>query len=183
MAWSYELLSADEQRLFDRLSVFVSGFNLAAAEAVAGGDDLDALDDDALVEARKAHRLGVASGNPNAIAWALAQEGVALDALNDTAASEVLAAGVAIAEQHGAYIALMVSQRTLARIYVRDGRTGEAAALLIPSLEALRRKASWMFLRQNIYYEALPIERASRLAEGALAALLSHENEADVALT
>ena len=37
--------------------------------------------DDALAEARRAHRLGVASGNPNAIAWALAQEGVALDAL------------------------------------------------------------------------------------------------------
>ena len=49
MAWSYELLSADEQRLFDRLSVFVGGFNLAAAEAVAAGDDLDALDVDELV--------------------------------------------------------------------------------------------------------------------------------------
>lgn len=84
-------------------------------------------------------------------------------------ASEVLAAGVAIAEQHGAYTALMTSQRTLARIYVRDGRTGEAAALLIPSLQALRRKASWMFLRQNIYYaistlfEAEAVETAAVL--------------------
>jgi predicted ATPase/DNA-binding CsgD family transcriptional regulator len=36
LAWSYDLLSAAEQRLFRRLSVFVDGFALAAAEAVVG---------------------------------------------------------------------------------------------------------------------------------------------------
>ena len=35
--------------MFDRLSVFVGGFTLAAAEAVAGGEDLDAVDVDDLV--------------------------------------------------------------------------------------------------------------------------------------
>ena len=35
--------------MFDRLSVFVGGFTLAAAEAVAGGGDLDAVDVDDLV--------------------------------------------------------------------------------------------------------------------------------------
>jgi predicted ATPase/DNA-binding SARP family transcriptional activator len=40
--WSFELLDADEQRLFLRLSVFAAGFDIAAAETVAAGDDLPA---------------------------------------------------------------------------------------------------------------------------------------------
>jgi predicted ATPase/DNA-binding SARP family transcriptional activator len=38
--WSFELLGADEQRLFLRLSVFAAAFDIAAAEAVAADDDL-----------------------------------------------------------------------------------------------------------------------------------------------
>jgi hypothetical protein len=38
--WSFELLGADEQRLFLRLSVFAAGFDIAAAEMVAAGEDL-----------------------------------------------------------------------------------------------------------------------------------------------
>ncbi len=34
--WSYELLTAEEQIVLDRLGVFVGGFDLAAAEAVCG---------------------------------------------------------------------------------------------------------------------------------------------------
>jgi predicted ATPase/DNA-binding SARP family transcriptional activator len=40
--WSFELLGADEQRLFLRLSVFAAAFDLAAAETVAADDDLPA---------------------------------------------------------------------------------------------------------------------------------------------
>ena len=35
LAWSYDLLSCRDQALFRRLSVFVGGFSLEAAEAVA----------------------------------------------------------------------------------------------------------------------------------------------------
>jgi predicted ATPase/class 3 adenylate cyclase len=41
--WSFDLLDAEEQRLFGRLSVFAGGFRLDAAEAVCGAD-LDAVE-------------------------------------------------------------------------------------------------------------------------------------------
>jgi predicted ATPase/DNA-binding winged helix-turn-helix (wHTH) protein len=45
MQWSYDLLSAEEQRLFDELAIFAGQFDLAAAAAVCGDrDELDALD-------------------------------------------------------------------------------------------------------------------------------------------
>lgn len=43
IAWSYDLLSADEQRLFAQMAVFPSGWSLEAAEAVADGDVLEAM--------------------------------------------------------------------------------------------------------------------------------------------
>jgi hypothetical protein len=39
IAWSYDLLSAEEQRVFEALSVFVGDFDLVSAVAVAGGSE------------------------------------------------------------------------------------------------------------------------------------------------
>ena len=43
IAWSHDLLSSDEQRLFRRLGVFVGGWTLEAAEAAATLDEFDVL--------------------------------------------------------------------------------------------------------------------------------------------
>jgi predicted ATPase len=42
--WSYDLLGAAERELFDSLGVFAGGFDLLAVAAVAGADELEALD-------------------------------------------------------------------------------------------------------------------------------------------
>ena len=44
IAWSYDLLTPAEQSLFRRLSVFVGGFTLEAAEAISADSEIDILD-------------------------------------------------------------------------------------------------------------------------------------------
>lgn len=47
--WSYDLLSEDEQRVFERLSVFIGGCELDAAEAVCNDDNLPVEEVDAII--------------------------------------------------------------------------------------------------------------------------------------
>jgi predicted ATPase/class 3 adenylate cyclase len=67
IAWSYDLLEAEERRLFARISVFVGGFSLESAEVVCNPDGelgLDTLDGLAsLVNKSLARRVDVAGGD------------------------------------------------------------------------------------------------------------------------
>jgi non-specific serine/threonine protein kinase len=66
IAWSYELLPADEQALFGRLGIFVSGFTVDSAEAVAGRElEIDVFDGVAsLVDKNLARRYEAEHGEP-----------------------------------------------------------------------------------------------------------------------
>ena len=59
--WSYDLLSAEEQRLFARLAVFAGSFTVESAEAVcdAGVDEVEALVEHSLVRRWETGRLGM----------------------------------------------------------------------------------------------------------------------------
>ena len=59
--WSYQLLNADEQKLFARLAVFVGGCTLETAEAVCEAhlDTLQSLVDKSLVRVRERDRFGM----------------------------------------------------------------------------------------------------------------------------
>jgi predicted ATPase/DNA-binding SARP family transcriptional activator len=61
--WSYELLFDAEQRLFERLSVFPGGCDLATAEAICADDAVPALDIADLVQALVDKSLVVAHRN------------------------------------------------------------------------------------------------------------------------
>ena len=54
IAWSHDLLSEDERRVFERLGIFAGAFGVQAAEAVVGAslDDLDSLLDRNLLTTR-----------------------------------------------------------------------------------------------------------------------------------
>ena len=66
IAWSYDLLSSAEQRLFRTLSVFVGGFTIGAAMALAGEDrELDVLDGiTSLLDKSLIRRMTAIDGEP-----------------------------------------------------------------------------------------------------------------------
>ena len=61
IAWSYQLLSVEEQRLFRRLAVFAGSCSLSSAERVCDADlaTLESLIDKSLVRQRERGRLGM----------------------------------------------------------------------------------------------------------------------------
>jgi predicted ATPase/class 3 adenylate cyclase len=70
--WSYQLLEPDERVVFDRLGVFVGTFDVAAATAVAGGDDLDGWEVTEAVSSLVAKSmLGAEAGPDGATRFAL----------------------------------------------------------------------------------------------------------------
>jgi predicted ATPase len=96
VAWSYELLEPAERQIFDRLSAFAGGFTLESAEAVAGGEDIDAADVADAVASLVARSMVLASDTEDGTRYRL------LETLRQFGEEQLVAAGDAerIHERH-----------------------------------------------------------------------------------
>jgi non-specific serine/threonine protein kinase len=88
--WSHDLLSAGEQMLLRRLSVFVGGCTLEATESAAAGDGIEPDDVLDLLEALVDKSLVVAELRPNGARYRL------LETVREYAAEQLAASGEAI---------------------------------------------------------------------------------------
>ncbi|HET9328685.1 MAG TPA: NB-ARC domain-containing protein, partial [Candidatus Eisenbacteria bacterium] len=101
VAWSYDLLEPQEQRVFDRLSVFAGGFTLDAAQAVAGGEDLDVLEVEEAIASLVARSMTLALNTEGSTRYRL------LETLRQFGQERLLASGGApdVRQRHVRYFA------------------------------------------------------------------------------
>ncbi|GAA1524756.1 hypothetical protein GCM10009741_27730 [Kribbella lupini] len=130
IAWSYDLLSPEHQRVFRRLAVFSGGADLAAITAIAT-DSADPLD--AVAELHDANLITVTQGAPTRVAFLQTIAQYAGEKLAATDESEALCAA------HAAYYAdLGAGLRGL-----RESRHGTALERVETELGNFRAALSW----------------------------------------
>jgi len=167
IAWSYDLLTPEEQRLFRALGVFVGGSTLSAAEVVAGAD-LDALQSllDKSLLRRTEDRY-----------WMLETiREFALERLRETGELD------AVARRHFDYFAALSASAHLA---AEDVELGQHRELVEPEFDNVRAAIDWAATNgkfegatalavslEQFWVTASPYEGARRMT-----ALLEHEDE------
>ncbi len=157
--WSYQLLSAPEQRLFDRLSVFAGGFSLEAAEAICSGEAVASAEVFELLVRLVEKSLAVAEQQEDGT-----ERYRLLETLRQFGREKLVAAGEAeaIHERHAAYF-LQLAERTLEQIRATAALPSglatrvAALALLEQEDENLRAALGWLI-------EQRQVEAALRLA-------------------
>ena len=142
--WSYELLSPDERRLFERLAVFAGGWTIEAAERVCAADGLESAAISGLLAVLVERSLVVAEPVGDEMRYHM------LETLRVYAQEQLAAAGDALTlgEQHAGY-------------YVNLARTLESAIFGPRQLEALQN----LELEHNNFRTVLG--NASRSAQSA----------------
>jgi predicted ATPase/class 3 adenylate cyclase len=115
--WSYSLLSAPEQSVLRRLSVFVDGFDLEAAEGVCGLGDIEAFEITDLLGSLVDKSLVVAETSGGSLRYRL------LETIRQFGAERLLESGeaeaAAIRAAHSAYF-LSVAEATAPYLYGPD---------------------------------------------------------------
>jgi predicted ATPase len=134
--WSYSLLTPSERKLLRRLSVFVDGFQLDAAEAVCAGGDLDTFTVTDLVVSLVDKSLVVAESADGALRYRL------LETIRQFAADRLIESGgseadelsqahcryfLSVAEAAGAQFAGREQVRWVRRLNAEQGNIWRAA--------------------------------------------------------
>ena len=137
IAWSYDLLTPDEQKLFRRLAVFVGGFTLEAAQAVSNANGDLALDVLRGVTTLVNHNLLKQLEQPNGEARFGMLETICEYGLAQLTASSEIAA---IHRTHAAYF-MTLSERIEPVLLGRHRKQG--LAQLEAELDNLRAAVRW----------------------------------------
>lgn len=142
IAWSYELLSQQEQRLFRRLAVFAGGFTVEAAETICEEDEgeagavlegLEALVDKSLLRAE-----GLSGGTPRFSMLEIIRD-YALECLDESLEAEVLS------RRHLAYYLHLAEDA--ARLV--EPKQGERDARLVEESTNVRAALEWTLRQQE----------------------------------
>ncbi len=140
--WSYDLLTPQEQILFNRLGVFAGGFGLDAATAVCGGEDLDELEVLNLLSSLTDKSLVVADTSGEAERYRLL-ESTAAYALEKLAAA---AERKRMARRHAAYF---LERAQAARERRGTGSTIAWLAGIEVELDNFRAVLEWALKQDN----------------------------------
>lgn len=139
IAWSYDLLNAEERQLLDRLSVFAGGFTIESAEAVGadqGGEILDTVS--SLLDKNLIARMNQQGGDPRFRMLVVVRE-FALEKLEQTGTSEDTR------RRHAAFYAELAEQ---AERELRGSRASDWLQRLEQEHENVRLSLSWSIDRE-----------------------------------
>ncbi len=134
IAWSYDLLDAEEKQLLDRLSVFASGFTIDSAEVVgtdSGGEILDAIS--SLLDKNLIERMNQPGGEPRFRMLVVVCE-FAFEKLEQSGAGEE------VRRSHAAFYADLAEH---AEPELRGGRAAEWLERLEQEHENIRAALEW----------------------------------------
>jgi len=143
VTWSYQLLTADERLLFDRLSVFAGGFDLQSAEKVCGFDPIDDIDVIDLVSSLVDKSMIVVDRRASGMRYRL------LETLRQYAEEQLELRGEtpSVRDRHTAYYADLVTELD---VLVRGERQLEGSRRISLEWDNLRAAHLWSLAQQNL---------------------------------